>query len=76
MTKKLTELIVRAETWPEEAQEELVRSAFDIETRYLKTYELPDEDRAALKRSLDDVHNNNFASEDEVKEVFARFRHA
>ncbi len=76
MTSKLTELIVRAETWPEEAQEELVRSAFAIETRYLGTYELTDEDRAALQRSLDDVRNNNFAGEDEVKEVFARFRHA
>jgi len=73
---KLTELIARAETWPEEAQEELVRSAFDIETRYLKTYELTDDDRAALKRSLDDVRNGTFASEDEVQEVFARFRHA
>jgi len=76
MTNKLAELIARAETWPEEAQEELVRSAFDIETRYLKTYRLTDGDRAALKRSLDDVHDGNFAGDEEVHKVFARFRHA
>jgi len=76
MTNKLKELIVRAETWPEEAQEELVRSAFDIEMRYLRAYELTDDDRAALKRSLDDVRNDRFASEEEVHEVFTRFRQA
>ena len=76
MTNKLKELIVRAETWPEAAQEELVRSAFDIETRYLRTCELTDEDRAALQRSLNDVRNDRFASEEEIHKVFARFRQA
>lgn len=32
------------------------------------------EDRAALERSLADVRANRFASEQEVEEVFARFR--
>lgn len=76
MTNKLAELMARAETWPEEAQEELVRSAFDIETRYLKTYRLNEGDRAALKRSLDDFRAGNFAGEEEVHKVFARFRQA
>ncbi|HVA13772.1 MAG TPA: hypothetical protein VNF99_11020 [Stellaceae bacterium] len=76
MTNKLTELLVRAETWPDEAQEELVRSAFDIEMRYLKAYQLTDEDRAALDRSLEDIRGDRFASETEVQEVFARFRQA
>jgi hypothetical protein len=76
MTSKLRELIVRAETWPEEAQEELVRTAFDIETRYLKSYQLTDADRAALERSLEDIRNDRFASEAEVQAVFSRFRQA
>lgn len=74
MTDKLKELLVRAEAWPEEAQDELVRSAFDIERKYLGAYELTDEDRAALARSLADMRANRFASEQEVEEVFARFR--
>ena len=76
MTDKLKELLVRAESWPEEAQDELVRSAFDIERKYRVTYQLSDEDRAALARSLEDVRANRFASEHEVEEVFARFRQA
>jgi hypothetical protein len=76
MTDKLRELIVKVETWPQEAQEELVRSAFDIEMRYVGRYELSEEDRAALAQSLDDVRNGRFATDDQVTEVFARFRHA
>jgi type VI protein secretion system component VasK len=70
---KLKELLVRAESWPEEAQDELVRSAFDIERRYRVTYQLSDEDRAALARSLEDMRANRFAGEHAAGELFARF---
>lgn len=76
MADKFKELLLRAESWPEEAQDELVRSAFDIERKYLGTYQLSDDDRAALARSLADVRANRFASEQEVEEVFSRFRQA
>lgn len=76
MSKKLKELLARVETWPEQAQEELMRSAFEIEMRYVRDYELTDEDRAALERSSDDVRNGRFASDEEVSNLFARFRHA
>jgi hypothetical protein len=76
MTGKLKELLIRAEAWPEEAQDELVRSAFDIELRYLGAYQLSDDDRAALARSLADARADRFASEQEVEEVFSRFRQA
>lgn len=76
MINKLKELMVRTKAWPEEAQELLVRSAFDIELHYLGRYELTEADRAALERSAADVENGRFASEREVEEVFARFRQA
>ena len=69
-------LLERASTWPEEAQEELVRSAFDIEMRHFRGYELTEDDHAALARSLDDVRNGRFATEREVAAVFSRYRHA
>ncbi len=74
MTNKLKELLIRTEAWPEEAQDELVRSAFDIELKYLGGYQLSDADGAALARSRADVHADRSASEKEVEEVFARFR--
>jgi hypothetical protein len=76
MTQTLKELLARIETWPEKAQEELMRSAFDIEMRYVGGYELTDEDRAALERSADDARQDRFASGKEVAELFGRFRHA
>lgn len=76
MTDELKELLIRAEAWPEEAQDALMRSAFDIERKYLGAYQLSDDDRAALARSLEDVRAERFASEDEVEEVFSRFRQA
>jgi hypothetical protein len=47
-----SELVARAESWPHEA---LLRSAIGIEMRYGDLYELNDEHREALSRSLDDV---------------------
>lgn len=73
---KLKELLIRAEAWPDEAQDELVRSALDIELKYLAPYQLSDDDRAALARSLDDVRAERFATEQKVDEVFSRFRQA
>lgn len=76
VTQKLKELIARIETWPHEAQEELLRSAFDIEMRYVGGYELTDEDRAALAQSAEDVSAGKFASDSEVAQLFHRFRQA
>ncbi|MGO8917623.1 MAG: hypothetical protein ACLQJR_17095 [Stellaceae bacterium] len=76
MTQKLKKLMARIETWPEAAQEELMRSAFDIEMRYVGGYTLTEEDRAALERSSDDARHGRFASDEEVAELFGRFRHA
>jgi hypothetical protein len=76
MTQKLKELMARIETWPHEAQEELLRSAFDIEMRYIGGYQLTDEDRAALERSAEDVSAGRFASDSEVAQLFHRFRQA
>jgi hypothetical protein len=76
MTESLRELMARVETWPEKAQEELVRSAFDIEMRHLGSYELTEEDRAALEHSLADVSRGRFASDEQMAQLFDRFRHA
>jgi hypothetical protein len=66
----------RAAEWPEDAQDELVRSMMDIEARYHGVYVTNKHERAALKRSEDDVRHGHLASDDDVKKVFHRFHRA
>jgi predicted transcriptional regulator len=75
MTKKLKEMIERAETWPEEAQEEAVATLQAIEAEFREPYELTDDDRRAIDRGLEDVRRGRFASDEEVSRLFARYRH-
>jgi hypothetical protein len=75
-TDELRELVDRAGDWPEEARQELVESMLDIEARYHGVYITTKEDRAALKQSAQDIHDNRFASHDDVRKVFHRFHRA
>ena len=74
MTAKLKELLKRAETWPDDAQEEAVASLEAIEAELTGEAGLSVEDRKALDASADDVRHGRFASEREVRDVFGRFR--
>jgi len=77
MTKsEIHELMERAAEWPEDAQDELVRSMKDIEARYNGVYITSKDDRAALKRSQNDMQYGRFASHDDIKKVFHKFHRA
>ena len=77
MTKKeIGELMERAADWPEDAQDELLKSMLDIEARYYGVYATDKDERAALKRSDEDVKTGRFATADEVRKVFHRFHRA
>ena len=67
-------LIERAAAWPAEAQAELLRSALDIELRYLGSYPMSEEDRAALALSAEDVRQGRYATDEAVAALFARCR--
>jgi len=71
MIKKLKDLFERAESWPEEVQNEAVEVLLSIEQGHIGEYELTAEDRAALERSAEDVRAGRFASDAEVAELFA-----
>jgi predicted transcriptional regulator len=75
MNAKLKDLLERVETWPEAVQEEAVQSLLAIEQEIVEPYELSDADRAAIDRSLNDMREGNFATDEEVAAVFNRFRH-
>ena len=74
MNAKLKDLINRIETWPPAAQEEAVQSLLAIEQEIAKPHELTDEDRAAIDRSLEDMRQGRFASDERVAAVFHRAR--
>jgi predicted transcriptional regulator len=75
MNTKLKDLLERVETWPEAVQEEAVQSLLAIEQEIVEPCELSDADRAAIDRSLNDMRQGKFATDEEVAAVFNRFRH-
>jgi len=73
-SKTLDTLLERAETWPDEAQAELVQSVLDIEAKHFGVYRLSEEERAAVREGLEQMRQGNFASDEEVVAVFSRHR--
>ncbi len=77
MTKdEITTLLERAETWPQAAQEQLVRSAIDIERKYVGTYKLTDDERKDVREGADEIRRGEVADEDEVRSTFEDLRKA
>jgi hypothetical protein len=75
MTRQGLEILLeRVSTWPEEAQDEFVRSVTDIENRHLGVYRLSDEERNAVRRGLAEMRERKLASDDAVAAVFNRYR--
>jgi hypothetical protein len=75
MTRRGLEILLeRVLTWPEEAQDELVRSVADIESRNFGPYRLSDEERGAVRRGLAEMREGRLASDDAVAAAFDRYR--
>jgi hypothetical protein len=74
--KNIKSILEHVDEWPHEAQEELMRSVTEIETRYRKIYHVSDDERAALERSAEDVRDGRFANDRQVAEAFGRHRRA
>jgi hypothetical protein len=75
MTKEqLSLLLERAQAWPQAAQEELVRTAIDIERKHVGIYQLDDDERADIREGLAEIDRGDVASEEEVKATFNHLR--
>jgi hypothetical protein len=69
--KALREVLQRAETWPEEAQEDLAQIAREIDAQLAgRAYHATPEELAAL----DEADRSGLASEEEVEAAFKSFR--
>ena len=77
MTKdQVKAMLDRVLTWPPEAQEEAVSSLATIEEQFAALQTLSSDDRDALSRSAEDVRQERYATDDQVKTVFDRYRRA
>jgi len=75
MTKdQIKAVLDRVLTWPPEAQEEAIASLATIEEHFAALQALSSDDREALSRSAEDVRQGKFATDDEVKAIFGRYR--
>jgi hypothetical protein len=75
MTRQGLEILLdRVSTWPEEAQEEFVRSVANIESKHFGIYPLSAEERDAVRRGLADMRAGRLASDADVAAVFNRYR--
>ncbi|MFI5025063.1 MAG: hypothetical protein ACHQRJ_25870 [Alphaproteobacteria bacterium] len=78
MTAKiLKEVLERVETWPEEAQVELVEIAREIDAG-LKggLYRANQDELAGIDRGLEAARTERFTTEQEVEGIFAKHRRA
>jgi predicted transcriptional regulator len=69
MTKRLAEVLKQAETWPEEAQTELVEAALEIAAGLQGQYQATGEELAGIDRGLANVGEGRFATDEQVKAV-------
>lgn len=75
MTKQEIDAVLdRVRTWPEGRQQDLVRVALEIERQGTDVYILDGDESAALDEALAEADRGEFASDEEVEAVFARYR--
>jgi hypothetical protein len=75
MTKTLKDVLERAESWPEWAQQELAELAVEID-REVKggTYHATREELRKIDEALAAVRRGEIATDQEVEAVFAKHR--
>jgi len=75
MTREGLEILLeRVSTWPDEAQDEFVRSIAEIENKLLGPYRLSEDERKAVRRGLSEMRERKLAGDDAVAAVFNRYR--
>jgi hypothetical protein len=73
---ELKHLLERVQTWPEEAQNELVAVANQIESELHGDYRATREELEAIDAAIASLDAGEFASDEEVQAAFAKFRPA
>jgi len=76
-TKDLKSLLERVQSWPEEAQDELVDVANQIESELQnREYLATQEELRIIDAAMSSIDRGEFATDAEVETMFAKFRSA
>ena len=77
IAKQLIETLKHAQSWPNAAQQELIRYAEEIEAALRGgVYHPTDEERAGIDRGIASAHAGNYASEQDIAALFTKHRPA
>lgn len=63
-------MLEQVQSWPQEDQEELAEVAREIESRRTGVYRLSDEERTAVRAGMDAARRGDFASEEDMDELY------
>jgi hypothetical protein len=75
MTTDLKQLLERAQTWPEEAQDELVAVANQIESELnSRDYVATQDELRVIDAAMASIDRGEIATDGEIKAAFAKFR--
>lgn len=74
MNARLKDILERAQSWPEAAQEHAVQLLLTLEHEYAEPYELTDDDKTAIDRGLEDARQGRFASDEQIESLFKKYR--
>jgi predicted transcriptional regulator len=74
VAKILKDILTRVESWPEPAQEEAAASLQAIEQELQEPHELTEVDKEAIDRGLEAARKGEFATDQQVEAVFAKYR--
>jgi predicted transcriptional regulator len=73
MNSTLQKLLPAIEQWPEDDQEALAEAAREIEALRTGVYSMSAEEEAAVAEGLAQAERGEFASDDQLAEVWKRF---
>ena len=75
MTKIWDDLLRRVQSWPTDAQQELIEVALEIEAELNQgRYRATPEELRGIDRGLNDARAGKFATEQDVADTFAKYR--
>ena len=77
MTKEQIEQIFeRVRTWPLERQQDAAEMLLRTEEQGTDVYDLSEEEEAEIKLALEEAERGEFATDEEMKALFDRYRGA
>ena len=77
MTKEqIDEILERVRTWPIERQEDAAAILLTMEEQDSAVYDLSEEELAEIELALEEADRGEFATDDEMKALFDRYRGA